>query len=224
MTLAYITKFSAKRKTLGLCVERDKSIVVYAPTGTEEEVIDDFVNRKRLWLFEKLHYSPKFTETPPATPFVSGKAIPYLGRNYKLEILEEAFEGVRFNHKFHIARVNLADAPKLIESWYKVKAQEKIIPAAERYARQLGVSYDTISISDLKYSWGTCSPKNKLNFNWKLIKAPTFVLNYVVIHELAHLLELNHTDDFWNIVKVQMPNYLEAKEWLRENGERLFRE
>ena len=67
-----------------------------------------------------------------------------------------------------------------------------------------------------------CTLKGNLNFNWRLIKAPQFVINYVVIHELAHLIELNHSERFWNIVKVQIPNYLEAKEWLKGNGEAIF--
>lgn len=92
----------------------------------------------------------------------------------------------------------------------------------ERYALQLGVEYNDILISDLKYRWGSCTLKGNLNFNWRLIKAPQFVFNYVVIHELAHLIELNHSERFWNIMKVQMPNYLEAKEWLKGNEEMVF--
>lgn len=222
MTLNYTTKYSDKRKTLGLVVERDKSVVVLAPNGTSQETIEDFVERKKFWLFEKINYSPKFGDKPPETPFISGKAITYLGKNYKLDVVDEAFEGIRFSSKFLISRNNLRQAPQILTDWYKEKAKEKITPKVERYARQIGVDYKGILISDLKYRWGSCTLKSNLNFNWRLIKAPHFVINYVVIHELAHLIELNHSDRFWNIVKVQMPNYLEAKEWLRENGEWVF--
>ncbi|MBL7794546.1 MAG: M48 family metallopeptidase [Saprospiraceae bacterium] len=223
MTLQYTTKFSEKRKTLGLVVERDKSVVVLAPNGTSRETLDAFIDKKRFWLYEKINHTPKFGDPNPETPFISGKAIPYLGKNYKLDITDEPIEGIAFKGKFLLSRQNLQDGKAILEGWYKDKAKQKIVPLVERYAKQLGVEYNTILISDLKYRWGSCTLKGNLNFNWRLIKAPQFVINYVVIHELAHLLELNHSERFWNIVKVQMPNYLEAKEWLRGNGGEVLR-
>ena len=102
-----------------------------------------------------------------------------------------------------------------------MQRKNEIIPKVRFYANNLGVTYNKIMISDLKYRWGSCTPKDNLNFNWRLIKAPMFVIEYVIVHELAHLLEGNHTPEFWNIVKVQVPNYEKAKEWLKENGEML---
>lgn len=219
MTVDYTTRFSEKRKTLGLVVERDKSVVVLAPKGTSEATIENFVERRKAWLFEKINYSPKFGEPKPETPFISGKSVSYLGKNYRLDVTEEQLEGIRFTGKFLISKDRLDEGPELLEAWYKEKAKEKITPKVKQYAAQLGVEYNDILISDLKYRWGSCTLKGNLNFNWRLIKAPHFVINYVVIHELAHLLELNHSERFWNIVRVQMPNYLEAKEWLRAFGE-----
>jgi predicted metal-dependent hydrolase len=222
MTLTYTTKFSEKRKTLGLVVERDKSVVVLAPKGTSDSTIELFVEKKKFWLYEKINHSPKFGEPKPETPFVSGKTIPYLGKNYKLDVVKTPMDGITFQGKFLLSQENLPHGKAILEQWYKQKAKEKITPLVERYARRLGVEYNDILISDLKYRWGSCTLKGNLNFNWRLIKAPQFVINYVVIHELAHLIELNHSERFWNIVKVQMPNYLEAKEWLKGNGERMF--
>jgi predicted metal-dependent hydrolase len=82
----------------------------------------------------------------------------------------------------------------------------------------LGVTYNQILISDLKYRWASCTPKNNLNFNWRIIKAPIFVVDYLIVHELAHLIEPNHTPAFWNIVAVQVPRHELAKEWLRKHG------
>jgi predicted metal-dependent hydrolase len=222
MTLTYTTKYSEKRKTLGLVVERDKSVVVLAPSGTSQEVVAAFVDRKRFWLFEKINYSPKYGVPKPEIPFVSGKSIAYLGKNYKLDVVPGQIDGIVFQSKFLISQQHLPEGKTLLEQWYKQKAKSKIVPLVERYAELLGVEYNDILISDLKYRWGSCTLKGNLNFNWRLIKTPQFVINYVVIHELAHLIELNHSQNFWNIVKVQMPNYMEAKEWLRGNGEVVF--
>jgi predicted metal-dependent hydrolase len=222
MSLTFETRYSDRRKTIGLVVERDKSVVVLAPSGTSEKDINQFVDKKKFWLFEKLNYSRKFSEKKHAAPFISGKAVPYLGRNYKLDVVKLQVEGIQFANKFLISNSNLKTGPSLLEDWYKQRAKEKITPKVEYYANQLGVEYKAILISDLKFRWGSCTLKNNLNFNWRLIKVPHFVINYVVVHELAHLLELNHSERFWNIVRVQLPNYLEAKVWLRENGERVF--
>ncbi len=78
------------------------------------------------------------------------------------------------------------------------KALEKILPREEKHAANLRVRYNKVSSSELKYRWGSCTPKENINFNWKLIKAPMFVIDYVVVHELAHFLESNHTPRFWN--------------------------
>lgn len=202
MTLEYTTKFSEKRKTLGLVVERDKSVVVLAPKGTTDSTIELFVEKKKFWLFEKINHSPKFGEPKPETPFISGKAIPYLGKNYKLDVIKEPMEGITFKGKFLLSQQNLQQGKAILEQWYKQKAKERITPLVERYANQLGVAYNDILISDLQYRWGSCTLKGNLNFNWRLIKVPQFVINYVVIHELAHLIELNHSERFWNIMKV----------------------
>ena len=82
----------------------------------------------------------------------------------------------------------------------------------------MGVCYNNILISELKYRWGSCTPRNNLNFNWLLIKAPMRVIEYVIVHELTHLLEPNHTADCWAVVRNQLPDYLKSKEWLERAG------
>jgi len=85
----------------------------------------------------------------------------------------------------------------------------------------MGVNFNHILISDLKVRWGSCTPAGNLNFNWRILKAPGFVIDYVIVHELAHLREANHTPRFWNIVSVQVPQWEQAKNWLREHGDLL---
>ena len=101
---------------------------------------------------------------------------------------------------------------------YIEEAKRIIIPRVQRFASLMGAVYNSANIVDLKYRWGSCTPKNNLHFNWRLIKAPLRVIEYVIVHELAHLLEPNHTQSFWQIVKTQVPDYERSKSWLRENG------
>ena len=92
----------------------------------------------------------------------------------------------------------------------------------EYYARIIGVSYGRISIREQKTRWGSCSSKGNLNFNWRLILAPEEVLDYVVVHELAHRREMNHSKAFYAIVESVLPDYRKARKWLRDNGQLLW--
>jgi predicted metal-dependent hydrolase len=150
--------------------------------------------------------------------FVSGEAIRYLGRNYRLQVVDDDVPGVRFRSRFIISRRNRAAAAQLFRDWYVRRAQEHLAARARYFAESLGVQFNRLMVSDLRVRWGSCTPRNNLNFNWRLMKAPPFVIDYVIVHELAHLLEPNHTPRFWNIVAVQAPRCEEAKAWLRENG------
>jgi len=211
------TLVTTERKTLGLSVERDRSIVVRAPKSVNENEIADFIERKKFWLHQKLNHPQKY-KPAKKKEFISGAAIMYLGRNYKLNITNQDHDDIKFNNSFIISKKNQSKAYDLFREWYLQKAEEKIIQKAKTHAKNLGVEYDNIKVSDLRFRWGSCTPKNNLNFNWRLIKAPLPVVEYVIVHELAHLIENNHTPKFWNIVKTQLPRFKQAKEWLRENG------
>ena len=90
---------------------------------------------------------------------------------------------------------------------------------AERHARQLGVKFAAAKIVDNRYRWGSCTANDNVSFNWRLIKAPMFVIDYVIVHELAHLLKANHTARFWGIIRAHTPSMDKAKAWLKEHGQ-----
>lgn len=217
MQLDYQIVYS-NRKTITITVERDRSVVVSAPIGMSPERIKELVESKKLWLFEKINHIQKYPSQVLRKEFVTGETIMYLGRYYRLEITGEDKPEVRFQNRFFIPRCQQAQAAQLLREWYMARAREKLTPKIRYFAEALGVTYNQILISDLKYRWASCTPKNNLNFNWRILKAPLFVIDYLIVHELAHLLEANHTPQFWNIIAVQVPRYESAKEWLRTNG------
>jgi predicted metal-dependent hydrolase len=108
-----------------------------------------------------------------------------------------------------------------LRQWYISKAGEKIIPRVKIHAHNLGVDINGVKIVDNRYRWGSCTMNDNVNLNWRLIKAPMFVVDYVIVHELAHLIEANHSVRFWNIVRTQTPTMDKAKAWLKENGQLL---
>lgn len=217
MELDYTITYS-QRKKLTITVERDRSIVVMAPIGTSPERIREVVESRRLWIYEKLRHPQKY-DPSPRKEFVSGETVLYLGRNYRLEIQKGSEESIRFIGRFIVTGISPDRAAKLFREWYVGKAKKKIIPRAKLHARNLGVLFNKVMVSELKYRWGSCTPHDSLNFNWKLIKAPMSVIDYVIVHELAHLMEQNHTARFWNIVQAQVPGYVKSKEWLKEHGD-----
>jgi len=223
MELQYTIVRSPKRKTLSITVERDRAVVVRAPMATSEETIGRLVDTKRQWLLEKLRHPQKYQERvhPPGKEVVNGESALYLGKEYRIELTETASGQVEFQDAFLIPKTHQENRRRVLREWYIERANETLLPLAENRARQLGVSYASVSIVDTHYRWGSCTPTNRLTFNWRLIKAPMFVVQYVVLHELAHLLEPNHSPRFWNIVRAQVPSLDKARLWLKENGSQL---
>ena len=209
------------RKTLSIIVERDRSLLVRAPKGMSAEEIQQLVDEKKLWIYEKLRHPQKYPPVPLKKEFVAGETILYLGRNYRLEIMDKEIEGIQFDSCFYVSRHEKARAGELFQAWYMARAQDKLLPRIRRFAESMGVEYNRLLISDLKYRWASCTPKNNLNFNWRIIKAPMYVIDYLIVHELAHLLEPNHTPRFWNIIAVQVPGFEKPKKWLKDFGHRL---
>lgn len=221
MELTYTIQRSPRRKTLSITVERDRSVVVHAPNNLCAEKIDAIIQSKRQWLYEKIKHPQKYQDLPhpPGKELVNGESALYLGRSYRIEVVESATNDVQFKQKFLIRRSPFSQRQEVLRDWYIDKAKEKILPRVARHALELGVEYTEAKIVDNRYRWGSCTIKNNINLNWRLIKAPMFVIDYVIVHELAHLLEANHTPRFWNIVRTQTPTMERAKTWLQENGQ-----
>lgn len=217
MEIKYSIKYSA-RKTISIIVERDRSVVVRAPLNTSLEVIDKEIRKRKRLLQEKISHNQKYPFPKQAKQFVSGETLLYLGKHYKLYVTDNPDEPISFDNKFFIGKTNQKEANKLFRDWYIKSATEVLVPKAKAIAKQLGVSYNNINILDLKYRWGSCTPKDNIHFNWRIIKAPMTVIEYIIVHELTHLLEANHTQEFWNRIAVMQPGFEKAKSWLKEFG------
>ena len=212
-------RFSPRRRTIRLTIERDRQLVVHAPVGTTREQIDAILHQKRHWIREKLAHAQKYAEPQPEQPLVAGASIRYLGRTHLLRLAAEPAAPLQFDGQFFaLGSTRLPRAAALVQAWLRQQAQDFVAPRVERFARSLGVTYQRIQLLDLKYRWGSCTANAALLFNWRLIQAPAPVIDYIIVHELAHLLVPNHSPAFWNTVAVQQPHYERAKTWLREHG------
>jgi len=223
MKLAYTIQKSAKRHKLTISVERDRRIVVHVPEGMSDEKIRQVVESKRQWIYEKIAHPQKYQDLPhpPGKELVSGESASYLGRQYRIEVVKTGLAEIQFKQRFLIPASQVGKRQEILKEWFIQKAKDKILQRVKRHAKELGVTYADVKIVDNLYRWGSCTVKNNVNFNWRLIKAPMPVIDYVIIHELAHLIEANHTPRFWNIIRAQAPTMERAKAWLKENGQLL---
>ncbi|RCK75112.1 MAG: putative metal-dependent hydrolase [Ignavibacteriae bacterium] len=208
----------SKRKTIALQLTDDVTLIVRAPFEVSEETINKVVTKHLKWIEKKknevLSRDPQFAEKE----FVNGEGFLYLGKSYKLYIVNEQDIPLKFNNGFFLLRNYQPMARQLFINWYKERAYEKISERIKLYAQKRGFEFNKIRITDANIRWGSCSPKGNLNFSWRLIMAPLPVIDYVVVHELVHLEEKNHSKIFWNKVKMLLPNYENSREWLKNNG------
>jgi predicted metal-dependent hydrolase len=160
----------------------------------------------------------------PGKEVVNGESAPYLGRDYRIEIGDTESGEVEFSRSFVIPASHQASRREVLRDWYIARAKEKILGRVEQHARELGVKFAEAKIVDNRYRWGSCSVNDNVSFNWRLVKAPMFVIDYVIVHELAHLMEANHTSEFWSIVHAKSPTMEKAKAWLKEHGQLLEQE
>lgn len=226
MELEYTIKRSSARRKLTITVERDRSVVVHAPAAASDEAIRRVVESKRQWIYEKINHQQKYQDLPhpPGKELVNGESALYLGRLYRIEIVERGLAEIRFDQRFRIPLSHAGRDKGYMREWYIARANEKILPRVRRHAKDLGVTFTESKIVDSLYRWGSCTLNDNVNFNWRLIKAPMFVIDFVIVHELAHLIEANHTPRFWNIVRAQIPRMEKARSWLSENGQLLEEE
>jgi hypothetical protein len=207
------------RKTIAIQITGDGKLIVRAPLKVSDEAIMKLVLRSRNWIERKLK---EVLSRPRAgkKEFVNGESFLYLGRSYKLYIVENQEEPLKFENGFFLSKKFLHCAREVFIAWYKEAALEKISQRVEFYAKIAGLKYGRIRITDARTRWGSCSGNN-LRFSWRLIMAPLSVIDYVVVHELVHIEEKNHSKSFWRKVKVLMPDYEKHHQWLKENGQLL---
>lgn len=206
----------SRRKTISIEVSRDGKVTVRAPLAMPKKYIDQFIQKKRNWIESKLSAVQK--RSIPKKRFIEGESFLFLGRPYALQFVNNKI-------KTEVSGDNIimnTSSPELVKEnliqFYKIKSKDIIPEIAEEYANIIGVKYNRISINSARKRWGSCSSKGNLNFSWRLILAPEPSVRYVVLHEISHLIELNHSAKFWQIIQSAMPNYKIHDKWLNDYG------
>ncbi|AZY48013.1 M48 family peptidase [Bordetella avium] len=210
-----------RQKTADLRVE-DGAVSIVVPQRVSVEKIEAILASKRRWIREKLTLH---RNAAPASDkaFVSGEAFPYLGRNYRLKVECGNFAPVRLVQGRLVVSVPCgSEQPQMVRNalvrWYKRQAAQKLTEKVARFSPVIGVLPKGVNIKTFRARWGSCTAEGQLEFNWQITMAPNRMVDYVVIHELCHLIHHDHSPGFWREVARVMPAYAQCRQWLKENG------
>lgn len=210
---------SARRKMLEIIVDRDGSVQVQAPAAMPDDEIAAVVQAKRVWIYKALAEWRDLNAAQTDRDYVNGQSFLYLGAHYRLQIVDEAPAPLSLkNGYFLLRRDKLADARNQFKAFYRQKGQERIPERLRRYQPMLGVEVPGIRVMELGHRWGSCSADGTLNFHWRAMLLPLRVLDYIIVHELAHRIESTHSRHFWDVVERALPDYERAVGWLRQHG------
>jgi predicted metal-dependent hydrolase len=195
-------------------------VVLPAESDTDPETL---LADNAAWVLDKQRTYDSYREDTPERRFESGATFPYLGTPHEVTVERRQSSNV-FGEQFHLAEhhVEQTSVKRALERLYRRKARDTFETRAESYAEKMDVEYNQIEIRNQRTKWGSCSTTGTLGMNWRLMMAPIGIVDYIVIHELAHLRESNHTDAFWSLVAEHDADYRDHAEWLEKNSTRLI--
>ncbi len=213
----------SNRQSISVTVLLNNEVIVRAPKSFVKQQIDNFMMQKDAWIKKIIKNNNKFRIKP--LEIIQGEKIHYLGQVLCLKLITDSskkklsimLEGSSL--KIVGSKENMLPdiVKKELKKWFVNRAKDIIIDRVHVHAENMNLSYNQVRIKTLKSRWGSCSNLKNLNFNWVLMMCPMAVLDYVVIHELAHLVHMNHSSKFWDLVEDYCPDYKKHIEWLKVN-------
>lgn len=214
----------SKRTTADIIIERDGTVLVRAPDWADDAKVREIVESRAYWIFQRLAEWRELNAPRVVREFENGESFLYLGRSYRLTIVDDQGVDVALrNGRFCVRRDLIFNrdgnaARDAIQMHLTLKALSKISSRVQYFAPKVGVNPRSCDVRDLGHRWASCSANGELAFHWKCMLAPLKIIDYVVVHELCHFHQRDHTEAFWNEVDKVLSDYAERKEWLRLNG------
>ena len=210
-----------KTASIEIC---NNTIKITVPNKLTDKHINELIQKRANWITKKLATR---TEQTPHKPkeWVNGETFTYLGRNYRLKLttdtdvtkLKNGYLCVPHQPELPQQERNTAVKASLTD-WYITQANKKLQQKTDHYAHILGVQPTAMRVKNYKARWGSCSATGDISYNWRIIMAPRRVVDYVVVHELAHLVEHNHSPNYWKHVENVIPDCRTQREWLKHNA------
>ena len=201
-----------KVKNINLRIKQDGTVHLTVPMATTEDFINRFIESKEDWIESKLKYLNECDKKADSVEIINGQSVRYLGDRYTLKIIQDLNEGVKVCPEYieiHVKDSNdKTQKQEILNQWYVKRAKDKFLKLVNKYEEVLNEQVNGIRIKTMKTRWGSCNVKTKnINLNLELIKNPQECIEYVVLHELAHLKHPNHSKEFWEYVGMHMPDW-----------------
>ena len=212
-----------RKRHLTLTVSSDNTVSVSVPKRISEKEIKEFVLEKIDWVKQKISHNKKTKKPYVPKQFIEGEEYLLLGQPYSLVIKQAP--RARTQAETGILKVGVPKRTRNVKNyvqsriidWYKQAAFKILLKRISMYEKAIGVNITDLKIKTLKSSWAHCTRKGAVTFSWSLVMAPLNIVDYVVVHELCHLIHLNHSQRFWSKVAAIIPNYKQCKKWLLVN-------
>lgn len=208
----------AERKSMQISVYPDCSVVVKAPAGSAIEMIEDRLRKRVAWIMRQINYFNQFSPKTPERSYVGGETHLYLGRQYRLRIINEIPKGVKLSGGYFIVRCGSDCSPEvvrnLMEEWYREKALLRFKESMERCLPLFGMAATeapSLRAQRMQKRWGSLSQRGTITLNTSLVRAPKECIDYVLIHELCHLKHRSHTAEFFNFLEAILPEWKDIK-------------
>ena len=226
--LPYSIRRSARRKkTVAVTVDASGGVLLVAPVQLSIGELDAMVRRKAPWIDKQMRRIGAQESTPFPREFVSGESILYLGRHYRLKVCSQKTGDAKLRGRWlQVPTPAGADQTDQVRaaliSWLRRRAEEHLPERVKAWRMKVGVSMPKVLVADQRKRWGSCDQGGTIRLNWRIIQAPMRLVDYVVVHELVHLLHRGHGRDYWQAVGRFMPGYERRREELGELGGRLM--
>lgn len=215
-----------RKKTISLALTREGKVVVRAPYGVPAAEIALFVDKKKVWLNRKINELQARPRKNLPVPFIPEEAVLYLGVPYPLCVAVSETAGkdtLRWSGQaFHLNCRNPAVGKVLLGKWYEKQGRDYFPIRVARFSDLMGVVPSSIRVSSARFRFGSCSSRKRISLSWRLMMAPAEVIDAVIVHELGHLKEMNHSRRFWSFVRTFCPDYDRYKKWLKAEGRPLM--
>ena len=216
--LDFEVRRSGRRQTLGVTVDRTGALVAHAPIETSLEELSDWIQRKLLWVHRKLALKEEAISRVRAPEYVSGESFCYLGRRYRLKLTEQQQHPLQFDGTCFTLRRDARPAETDFRNWYIATGSDWLRCRTEILSRRTEGTPKRVDVRDLGFRWGSCGKNGVLHFNWKILQLPARLIDYVIVHELIHLLESDHGPAFYAALGRAMPNWQERKNALAKHA------
>ena len=211
----------SNRRTIAIVIDSRGKVVIRAPHKVPMSVITAFITTKQSWIDQKIAEAKQRT-SKPETKFSDGELFYLFGEKRQLKVTVQAKSALAYlNGEFVLHPARSEKALLLFEKLYKKIAKDYLTERANSLAVKYGYKFGKVSITSARTRWGSCSTTGTISFTWRLIMAPVEVIDYVVVHELAHISIKDHSKRFWNKVESLMPDYKKHKLWLKQHGSEL---